>query len=181
MQKYDICKYTHTLPVIRHTDTRDIVAVNGVYTTTRGCSAKQWEDVDMYFDHRNQDLRCFRRGTIEHCICSRDGCNGVGRTSGAGFTIAAATAISARLLLLWRDKTTTSTHSLSLEYVDILENLVILVRVLLSSNVMHTMYMLHVDVYSIMQCVYLNAMHMCLGYARINVLSGSAWARAPIK
>merc|ERR1712110_483530 len=50
--------------------------IDGVYVTTRGCSTKQWEDVDVYFDHRNQDLRCFRRGTLEQCLCSTDSCNG---------------------------------------------------------------------------------------------------------
>merc|ERR1712110_107934 len=50
--------------------------IDGVYVTTRGCSTKQWEDVDVYFDHRNQDLRCFRRGTLEQCLCSADSCNG---------------------------------------------------------------------------------------------------------
>ena len=54
----------------------DALLVDGVYVTTRGCSTKQWEDVDVYFDHRNQDLRCFRRGTLEQCLCSRDSCNG---------------------------------------------------------------------------------------------------------
>merc|ERR1711902_282009 len=50
--------------------------VDGVYVTTRGCSSKQWEDVDLYMDHRNQDLRCFRRKSVEQCLCARDSCNG---------------------------------------------------------------------------------------------------------
>eukprot|EP00095_Tigriopus_kingsejongensis_P010663 maker-scaffold799_size95547-snap-gene-0.10 protein:Tk10663 transcript:maker-scaffold799_size95547-snap-gene-0.10-mRNA-1 annotation:"GE12564" len=50
--------------------------IDGVYVTTRGCSTRHWEDVDLYMDHRNQDLRCFRRGSVEHCLCSTDSCNG---------------------------------------------------------------------------------------------------------
>ena len=61
--------------------------VDGVYVTTRGCSTKQWEDVDLYMDHRNQDLRCFRRNSIEQCLCARHNCNAAHSNAIASFTL----------------------------------------------------------------------------------------------
>ena len=52
------------------------VLVNGQYVTTRGCSTFQWEDVGARLDHRNQHIPCIRRGQLERCLCSYDGCNG---------------------------------------------------------------------------------------------------------
>ena len=52
-----------------------VIAVDGVYVTTRGCSTQQWEDVDVFMDHRNQNLRCFRRGSTEQCLCQGNSCN----------------------------------------------------------------------------------------------------------
>ena len=50
--------------------------INGQYVTTRGCSTNfQWEDVDEFIDHRNQPMRCFRRGLLERCLCAHEGCN----------------------------------------------------------------------------------------------------------
>ena len=49
--------------------------VDGTYVTTRGCSTFQWEDIDEVLDHRNQHIRCFRRGLLERCLCQYDGCN----------------------------------------------------------------------------------------------------------
>jgi len=50
--------------------------IDGVYVTTRGCSTNfQWEDVDEFIDHRDQPLRCFRRGLLERCLCTHQGCN----------------------------------------------------------------------------------------------------------
>ena len=55
--------------------------IDGVYVTTRGCSTNfQWEDVDEFIDHRDQPMRCFRRGLLERCLCSHQGCNGANQT-----------------------------------------------------------------------------------------------------
>lgn len=52
--------------------------IDGVYVTTRGCSNFQWEDIDEFIDHRNQPIRCFRKGLLERCFCQYDGCNPAG-------------------------------------------------------------------------------------------------------
>ena len=49
--------------------------VNGVYVTTRGCSTKQWEDLQGIIDHRGQNMRCIRNRLLESCYCTGDNCN----------------------------------------------------------------------------------------------------------
>lgn len=49
--------------------------VNGVYVTTRGCSTKQWEDLQGIIDHRGQNMRCIRNRLLESCFCTTDNCN----------------------------------------------------------------------------------------------------------
>jgi hypothetical protein len=85
----------------------DHPVVDGVYVTTRGCSTKQWEDVDAYFDHRNQDLRCFRRGSVEQCLCQKNSCNHGIRTLAADtwtVMLAAAAITVASNSVSWRTR-----------------------------------------------------------------------------
>jgi len=49
--------------------------IDGVYVTTRGCSNFHWEDIESFIDHKNQPIRCFRKGLLERCFCQYDGCN----------------------------------------------------------------------------------------------------------
>jgi len=49
--------------------------VNGVYITTRGCSTKQWEDLQGIIDHRGQNMRCIRNRLLESCFCTTTNCN----------------------------------------------------------------------------------------------------------
>ena len=52
-----------------------VFSVDGVYVTTRGCSNFHWEDIESFIDHKNQPIRCFRKGLLERCFCQYDGCN----------------------------------------------------------------------------------------------------------
>eukprot|EP00096_Caligus_rogercresseyi_P001713 TRINITY_DN1286_c0_g1_i1.p1 TRINITY_DN1286_c0_g1~~TRINITY_DN1286_c0_g1_i1.p1 ORF type:complete len:144 (+),score=16.49 TRINITY_DN1286_c0_g1_i1:83-514(+) len=50
--------------------------VGGLYRTTRGCSRKQWEDVNKHYSYLNQRHPCTHAGRVEVCLCnSHDGCN----------------------------------------------------------------------------------------------------------
>ncbi|TRY67913.1 hypothetical protein TCAL_08480 [Tigriopus californicus] len=76
--------------------------IDGVYVTTRGCSTRQWEDVDLYVDHRNQDLRCFRRGSVEHCLCSTDSCNGANHSVVCTHLTILVLSVLVPLLVAWK-------------------------------------------------------------------------------
>ena len=67
-----------------------VFSVDGVYTTTRGCSQEHWEDVSGIFDHRNQNIRCFRNGLVERCLCTGDSCNSANK-----YTYSSAVALTA--------------------------------------------------------------------------------------
>lgn len=73
--------------------------VNGVYVTTRGCSTKQWEDLQGIIDHRGQNIRCIRNRLSESCFCTGDNCNSA-ITTRLSFSMLTYTTLAALILKL---------------------------------------------------------------------------------
>ena len=70
-----------------------------MYVTTRGCSTKQWEDLQGIIDHRGQNIRCIRNRLSESCFCTGDNCNSA-ITTRLSFSMLSYTTLAALLLKL---------------------------------------------------------------------------------
>ena len=70
-----------------------------MYVTTRGCSTKQWEDLQGIIDHRGQNIRCIRNRLSESCFCTGDNCNSA-ITARLSFSMLSYTTLAALLLKL---------------------------------------------------------------------------------